>query len=554
MIKRTASVVAALLLLGVAGFYAVGGRTGLILLTVKYVQHVNYAPAHEVVWQQGPAPASGSAARRPPNVVLIVADDLGFNDITYYGGGIASGRVPTPNIDSIARQGVQFRNGYAANATCAPSRASIMTGRYATRFGFEFTPTPKQFMQVVTGEGSHGQLHPLIYHAERENELISYEDMGLPVSEITLAQLLRDGGYHTVHLGKWHLGDSPPLRSYGHGFDESLSHLHGASMYLPAKDPDVVNSMQDFDPIDKFLWAAEPWVVRFNDGEPFQPPRYMTDYLTDEAVKVVAANRNRPFFLYLAYNAPHTPLQATREDYDALAFIPDHATRVYAAMVRSLDRNIGRVLQSLKDQGLDDNTLVIFTSDNGGAHYIGVPGLNAPYRGWKATFFEGGIHVPFFMRWPGTIPQGASLAAPVSHFDIFATAAAAAGQKLPTDRIVDGVDLLPFVRGTATGRPHEVLFWRTDSYRVVRAEDWKLQVTERPKKDWLYNLQVDHSEQHNLADAEPQRVAALKAQLMQWDLVQHKPLWPSLGEGAIAIDHTLKEPMTAHDEYVYYAN
>ena len=559
MIKRTAWVVAALLLLGVAGFYAVGGRTGLILLTVRYVQHVDYAPAHEVVWQQGPAlaptaPASGSAARRPPNVVLIVADDLWFNDITYYGGGIASCRVPTPNIDSIARQGVQFRNGYAANATCAPSRASIMTGRYATRFGFEFTPTPKQFMQVVTGEGSHGQLHPLIYHAERENELISYEDMGLPVSEITLAQLLRGGGYHTVHLGKWHLGDSPSLRSYSHGFDESLSHLHGASMYLPTNDPNVVNSMQDFDPIDKFLWAAEPWGVRFNGGEPFQPPRYMTDYLTDEAVKVVAANRNRPFFLYLAYNAPHTPLQATREDYDALAFIPDHATRVYAAMVRSLDRNIGRVLQALKDQGLDDNTLVIFTSDNGGAHYIGVPGLNAPYRGWKATFFEGGIHVPFFMRWPGTIPQGASLAAPVSHFDIFATAAAAAGQKLPTDRIIDGVDLLPFVRGTSTGRPHEVLFWRTDSYRVVRAEDWKLQVTERPKKDWLYNLAVDPTEQHNLADAEPQRVAALKAQLMQWDQVQHKPLWPSLGEGAIAIDHTLKEPMTAHDEYVYYAN
>jgi len=208
----------------------------------------------------------------------------------------------------------------------------------------------------------------------------------------------------------------------------------------------------------------------------------MTDYLTDEAVKVVAANKNRPFFMYLAYNAPHTPLQATREDYDALSFIPDHTMRVYAAMIRSLDRNIGRVLQSLKDQGVDDNTLVIFTSDNGGAHYIGVDGINSPYRGWKATFFEGGIHVPFFMRWPAGIPQGTKLSAPVSHFDIFATAAGAAGQKLPSDRIIDGVNLLPFIQGKATGRPHDTLFWRTDTYRVVRSGDWKLQVTERPKK------------------------------------------------------------------------
>lgn len=555
MMKRLAWALLALLLLGTVAFFAVGGRAGVLLLTVKYWMHKDYAPPRDVAWQAGPAqPASGGAERRAPNVVLIVADDLGFNDITFYGGGIAGGKVPTPHIDSIARQGVEFRNGYAGNATCAPSRAAIMTGRYSTRFGFEFTPTPKQFMKAVTGMASGDQLRKPLYHPEREADLIPYEDMGLPTSEVTLARLLQRAGHHTVHLGKWHLGDSPQFRAYNHGFDESLSHLHGASMYLPTKHPGVVNAMQDFDPIDKFLWASEPWAVRFQGAEPFQPPKYMTDYLTDEAVKVVAANKHRPFFLYLAYNAPHTPLQATREDYDALAFIPDHTLRVYAAMIRSLDRNIGRVLQALKDQGVDDNTLVIFTSDNGGAHYIGLDGLNSPYRGWKATFFEGGIHVPFFMRWPGAIPAGASVAAPVSHFDIFATAAAAAGAQAPTDRIIDGVNLLPFIQGQAPGRPHDVLFWRTDRYRVVRAGDWKLQVSEEPKKDWLFNLAVDPTERKNLAAQEPERLAAMKAQLATWDQAQRKPLWPSLGAGPIPIDKSLRAPQAPDDEYVYYAN
>jgi arylsulfatase A-like enzyme len=563
MIKRVAWALLALLVVGAIGFYAVGGRSGVVLLTVRTFIHKTYPAAREVSWQAGPigpaaltlgADGNGNPSGRPPNVVLIVADDLGFNDITYYGGGIAGGQVPTPHIDSIARQGVEFRNGYSGNATCAPSRAAMMTGRYATRFGFEFTPTPKQFMQVVTGMAPADQLLKPVYYAEREAELIPYEDMGLPSSEVTLAKLLQGGGYHTVHLGKWHLGDNPEFRPYSHGFDESLSHLHGASMYLPTNHPDVVNAQQAFDPIDKFLWASEPWGVRFKDGAPFQPPRYMTDYLTDEAVKVVAANKNRPFFMYLAYNAPHTPLQATQQDYDALSFIPDHTMRVYAAMIRSLDRNIGRVLQSLKDQGLDDNTLVIFTSDNGGAHYIGVDGINSPYRGWKATFFEGGIHVPFFMRWPGKLPQGASVTAPVSHFDIFATAAAAAGQQLPADRAIDGVNLLPFIRGEAPGRPHDVLFWRTGDYLTVRAGDWKLQVSELPKKDWLFNLASDPTEQVNLAAEQPERLAAMKAQLAEWNKAQRKSLWPSLGSAPIAIDHTLKQPFKAGDEYIYYPN
>ncbi len=554
MIKRFFFVVlAALAALVVAGaaLYASVGKSGLLLLYVKYALHQDYGPTQPTAWQSGP---DASGDKRPPNVILIVADDLGFNDITHYGGGIADGKVPTPNIDSIAAQGADCRNGYSGNATCAPSRAAMMTGRYATRFGFEFTPAPKQFMKVITNETGRGLLPPGIYHADRESGLIPYEDMGLPTSEISIATLMQGAGYHTVHIGKWHLGDSPQFRPYAHGFKESLSLLHGASMFLPENSPDVVNAKQDFDQIDKFLWASAPWGIRFNAGQPFAPPKYMTDYLTDEAIKVVAANKNRPFFMYLAYNAPHTPLQSTREDYDALSFIPDHTMRVYAAMIRSLDRNIGRVLQSLKDQGVDDNTLVIFTTDNGGAHYIGLEGINSPYRGWKATFFEGGIHVPFFMRWPAAIPKGTLLSAPVSHFDIFATAAGAAGAKLPSDRTIDGVNLLPFIQGKAAGRPHDTLFWRTDTYRVIRSGDWKLQVTERPKKDWLYNLAVDPTEQHNLANAEPARLATMKAQLARWDADQKKPMWPSLGEGPIAIDTNLRQPYKPGADYIYYAN
>jgi len=556
MIKRIAWALLALLVVGVASFYAVGGRAGVLLLVVKYGLRKDYGPAQEVVWQQGPgAPAAAApGGRRAPNIVLIVADDLGFNDITRHGGGIADGRVPTPHIDSIALEGVDFRAGYAGNATCSPSRAAMMTGRYATRFGFEFTPTPKQFMQMIGRHTAPGNLRNPIYHPERERDLIPYEDMGLPTTEITLAKLLQGADYHTVHLGKWHLGDSPQFRPYAHGFKETLSMLHGASMFLPENDPNVVNARQAFDPIDKFLWAAHAWGIRHNAGEPFQPPRYMTDYLTDEAVKVVAANKNRPFFLYLAYNAPHTPLQATKADFDALSFIPDHTTRVYAAMIRSLDRNIGRVLKSLKDQGVDDNTLVIFTSDNGGAHYIGVDGINKPYRGWKATFFDGGIHVPYFMRWPAGLPKGQGYAQPVSHFDIFATAAAAAGQKLPSDRTIDGVNLLPFIRGDATGQPHEALFWRSDSYRSMREGDWKLQVTATPRQDWLYNLAADPGEKSNLATTEPARVAAMKAKLQAWDQQQRKPMWPSLAEGPIAIDKTLKQPQAADDTLIYWSN
>ena len=318
--------------------------------------------------------------------------------------------------------------------------------------------------------------------------------------------------------------------------------------------PEVVNSKQDFDPIDRFLWKGMRFAASWNGGEAFEPGGYLTDYYSDEAVKVIEANRNRPFFLYLAHWAPHTPLQATRADYDALSHIEDHTLRVYAAMIRALDRGVGRVLAALEENGLTQNTLVLFTSDNGGANYIGLPEINQPYRGWKITFFEGGIHVPFFARWPARIPAGSRYDEPVHHFDLYATAAAAAGAAMPSDRTMDGVDLLPFAFGRRKSPPHERLFWRSGHYQVVIAEGWKLQVSERPDKVWLFDMRNDPTEQHDVASDHPERVNAMRAMLAAHNAEQVEPAWPALIEAPISIDKTLKDAESPEDEYIYWPN
>jgi arylsulfatase A-like enzyme len=371
---------------------------------------------------------------------------------------------------------------------------------------------------------------------------------------VFIAKVLQARGYHTLHFGKWHLGATPGSRPEDKGFDESLGFMAGASMYLPENDPRVENSKQPWDPIDQFLWPNLPYEVQFSGGQMFAPKGYMTDYLTDEAVKAIAANRNRPFFLYFAPNAIHTPLQATKADYDALPQIQDHRLRVYGAMVRDLDRNVGRILKALKDQGLDQNTLVIFTSDNGGAGYIGLPDINKPYRGWKATFFEGGIHSPFFMRWPGVIAPGSRYAYPVGHVDIFATAAGAAGARTPADRIIDGVNLLPYLSGQAGGRPHQTLFWRSGDYKVVLDGDWKLQSSEAQHRVWLFDLAHDPTEQHELSRAEPERVRTMLALIKAQDAQSAKPLWPSLLRGPVFVDHPSGQPQKPGDEYVLWDN
>jgi len=503
------------------------------------------ADNHPVTWAQGPAaPPSG---KRPPNVILIVADDLGMNDISLYGGGVAGGSVPTPNIDSIAKQGVSFANGYAANATCSPSRAALMTGRYPTRFGFEFTAVPAAFVSSLAHSDSTSP-YPPIYHKELNHDLPAYADMGVPHDQIMLPEILKPRGYHTIHIGKWHLGEAEPLRPTSQGFDESLGMRSGGDLFMAPDDPQVVNAKLPWDPIDRFLWANLPHAVYWGNSQRFRPKGHLTDYFTDNALAAIEANKNRPFFMYLAYNAPHTPLQALKSDYDALPQIKDHTQRVYGAMIRQLDRRIGDVLQKLKSSGLDETTLVIFTSDNGGAWYTGIPDLNKPYRGWKGTFFEGGIHVPLMMRWPGQIVPGTVRRDVAQHLDMFATIAAATGAKMPSDRKMDSFNLL------AAGPKREVTFWRSGDYRVVRAGDWKLQISKRPDKAWLFNLATDPTEHVNLADKDPARVAALRKMIESQNAGLPKPLWPGLLEGAIRVDVPLNAPWNKGQDYVYWAN
>ena len=463
---------------------------------------------------------------------------------------MAGGTVPTPHIDSIAAEGVNFTNGYAGNGTCAPSRAALMSGRYSTRFGFEFTPTPPGMMELTSFVGTGDRLRQPI--PIRKAESLPYEDMGMPASEVTIAELLAEQGYHTAHIGKWHLGRSGGMAPQDQGFDESL--LMASGLYLPEDDPRVVNSKQDFDSIDKFLWAAMKFAASFNGGMAFEPDRYLTDYYTEEAVKVIEANKDRPFFLYLAHWAPHTPLQASREDYDALSHIENHRERVYAAMVRSLDRGVGQVLEALRANGLEDNTIVMFTSDNGGANYIGLPEVNRPFRGWKISFFEGGIHVPFFAKWPGHIAPGTEVAAPVHHFDLFATAAAAGGATVPQDRKIDGVDLLPFATGASQGVPHEALFWRSGASQSAIVNGWKLNVSHPPGRVWLFDLSNDPTEQNDLSAARPDKLAELQTALAAHNAEQIAPAWPSQVSFPINIDKDLTQPDAPDDEYIYWSN
>jgi arylsulfatase A-like enzyme len=510
-------------------------------------------PNHAVPWQAGPDTAATPLAQRPPNIIIILADDMGINDVSTHGGGHTAEGVPTPNIDAIARDGVRFDQGYAGAAVCTVSRAALMTGRYPWRFGVEFTPTPGAMARVAGSlYGDQNRLHPVIIDKEKAGKSKDFNDLGMPASETTVAEALKARGYHTVHIGKWHLGSTPEMRPNNQGFDESLFMESG--LHLPENSPDAVNSKQDFDPIDKFLWPNMRFGVSYNGGKWFEPAKYLADYYTDEAINAIKKNKNQPFFMYLAHWGVHTPLQASKADYDALSGIPDHRRRVYAGMVRSIDRSVGRVLQTLRDEGLEDNTIVIFTSDNGAPGYIGIPDVNKPYRGWKLTMFEGGLRVPYVAKWPGHIAPGTQYQQPISNIDIMPTVVAAAGAKMPTDRTIDGLNLLPFLSAKPATQAPRPLYWRDGSYRAMQDNKWKLIVSERPKKDWLFNLAEDPTERINLAIDKPQMLAQMKAKMEAHHAQMPPSQWPSFLEMAIEIDKTLDQKHLPTDEYTYWNN
>ena len=541
------------LVVAIAGGWIFRAEIALFGINQMMAAQAEIGPTQEINWSTGTDAEGRSPEDRPPNIVLILADDLGWNDLSMNG---PNPTTQTPNIDALAAEGLTFSQGYAANGTCAPSRAALMSGRYGTRFGFEFTPTPAGMMPIVGLVGNtmdRPLLPPTLSNTEEGS--LSFDEMGMPPSEITLAELLTDQGYHTVHIGKWHLGQVNGMAAHDQGFAESL--LMASGLYGRRDDAEVIQARQDFDPIDRFLWAALNFAASFNGGPLFEPPKYLTDYYTDQAVKVIEANKDRPFFLYLAHWAPHTPLQASKEDYAALSHIELHRERVYAAMIRSLDRGVGRVMQALKANDLDENTLVMFTSDNGGAGYIGLPDVNDPYRGWKITLFEGGIRVPFLARWLARLPAGETFDAPVHHFDMYATAAAAAGADLPTDRVMDGVDLTAYVTGIDTTQaPHEYLFFRSGAAQAVRDERWKLMVSApegQPRKEWLFDLTAE-GEWRDLLAEQPDVAVRLRQALDGHNAEQQPSRWPWVSTMAYNVDRDLSQEDEPDDEFAYWSN
>ncbi len=429
------------------------------------------------------AAASAGCSANEPNIVLIHVDDLGYNDVGFNGAV----EISTPHIDRLAREGVIFANGYAAASLCSPSRVGLMTGRYPDRFG------------VVTSFA-----HAPFDHAH-----------GLPLEATTFATHLRNAGYRTGLIGKWHLGSAPPFHPLNRGFDSFFGFLAGGHDYYRIDVTDL-GSADQLLPLGKNRGATG-----FTG--------YLTDALTDAATAFIRGEAGgAPFFLYLAYNAPHTPLQAPAALVEKYAHVADENRRKYLAMVDALDSNVGRVLDTLEETGQRHNTLVFFLSDNGGMYPNVDPTAswadNRPFRHGKGDLFEGGIRVPFVGSWPARWPRGATFEPMVINLDIAATALAAANVRADSEQPLEGVDLDPFVRGTASGPPHEALFWRLwnrDPSRTayaVRAGDLKL-----VKGFWdggdaaLYDLQGDPGETHDRIDEDPEAAARLAARWNDWN-------------------------------------
>ena len=432
---------------------------------------------------------TGAFAAERPNLVLIVTDDQGYWDVGFNG----CTDIPTPHIDRIADEGVRFANGYVTYPVCGPSRAGFITGRYQGRFGYRNNPT----------------LNPADATA------------GLPVEEDNIAEVLNRVGYHSGIVGKWHLGTHPRFRPNVQGFDEFYGFVAGGHRYFPE---DLI--YEDIESVDKKGgWYQTK--LRRNDVA-VETDEYLTDELSHEAVDFIARNHAEPFFLYVAYNAPHSPLQASQKYLDRFDHIEDPRRKTYAAMVSAVDDGVGRILDELDQHDLAENTLVFFISDNGGAANNG--SLNTPLRGTKGQLYEGGMRVPIALRWPGQVPAGLDYEPMVSSLDILGTMAAITEVPIATERPLDGVNLIPYLTGAQSGDPHEFLFWhmfgRGDM--AVRRGDKKLHILGETDEVALYDLAADESETTNLMAEESYRATILLKELEKWQKqlkpAQFKPL------------------------------
>jgi arylsulfatase A-like enzyme len=398
------------------------------------------------------------AAADRPNILLILADDLGYGELSCQGNP----QIPTPHIDSLATNGIRFTSGYVTAPVCSPSRAGLMTGRYGQRFGYETNPQGKD----VTG------------------------NVGLPVAETTLADRMKAAGYATGLFGKWHLGYKPQFHPQRRGFDEFVGFLRAQHDYFKNAGLDPImrgrERVKDFD--------------------------YTTDLFAQETAAFIGKHRTEPWFAYLSFNAVHIPLQASEKHTQRFAAIADAKRRTFAGMVSAMDDAVGVVLAQLRELKIDDNTLIVFFSDNGGPTGV-TTSRNDPLRGQKGDVLEGGIRVPFILQWKGRLPAGQVDDRPIISLDILPTALAAAGA--PVDASLEGVNLLPYLTGGNAEAPHAALFWRYGKKRAVRLGDWKL--TDQGDGAKLYNLAADIGEKDDLAAKEPGRLKELAAAYEQWN-------------------------------------
>lgn len=425
------------------------------------------------------ADGAGRAAAGKPNIIFIVVDDLGYGELGCQGNQ----EVPTPHIDSIARRGVRFTDGYVSAPVCSPSRAGFMTGRYQTRFGHE-----------LNAIGAQNRL----------------PDIGLPLEEATLGSLLKTAGYYTGAFGKWHLGGTAPYHPLERGFDEFFGFLHEGHYYVPPPYAGVTAHLRANEP----PYDADNPILR--GVAPVEEAEYLTQAFTREALSFIDRRKESPFFLYLPYNAIHSPMQAAARDFRRFGHIQDPHRRVFAAMLSAFDDGIGAILSLLRRDKLEEKTLIFFLSDNGGPTEE-LTSSNKPLRGGKGQLWEGGIRVPFLMQWKGHVPAGKVYSEPVISLDVLPTALAAAGAKPREGRAPDGVNLLPFLTGAPGKPPHEQLFWRYGASLALRRGKWKLvKQAERgaPAASFrLFDLSADIAETTDLAAANPAVVAEMRGEL-----------------------------------------
>lgn len=434
-----------------------------------------------------------AAPATAPNIVILLADDMGYGDVACYGGK----DVPTPRIDQLAREGVRLTDGYVTCPACAPSRLSLMAGAYPQRFG-------------------------MTWNDDRSAHK-------LPDSQRLLPELLRGAGYVTGLVGKWNI-----VRRAETVFDEVHDFIEWESDYFPQEDGRYIGSNATTSP--GFASSKTQFWGPKREGD-----ECLTDRIGRDAVDFISRQSKRPFFLYVGFNAVHSPWQGRRADQARFTHLPLEVLQLYASMIAALDENVGRILDALRAQGLEENTLVVFLSDNGpakgGPHIEGwkpewpreqvVVGSAGPLRGAKTDLWEGGIREPFILRWPARLSAGATYRAQVSSLDILPTVCAAAGVRVPTTTVIDGVDLVPFVRGERTAVPHETLFWKIKSAAALRRGEWKLMMLAPDFRPQLYNLFADIGETRDLAAAKPELTRELHAAWQAWNQPLPPPARPA---------------------------